>query len=317
MKPSLKLILLALSMLIILMAAGSAHAQTASINVTDSVNQSSNVYAENTVNYSIILNGVSGNFSVPIPANSYDISASLNGSHIKFSYVSTANYLMLKFTGLSSGDRLDLLFTYDQSVNVNDSYYMDTYYFIPPAFTSYFRLEMLLPLGAYAVSTNKVNSYEPSVYGFFTNGRRIEAEWILENQTFTPNLYVIIPFYLGYKLTLPAAAQASNLYILYIAVAIAVAVFTAIALFLLKRRRNKPAASKAKKTKSNPFRILLSEEEKKILNMIPRDKFIMQKEIVEASSYSKAKVSKIISKLSRYRFIKIIPEGRNNKLKRN
>lgn len=310
--------LFALLLFLSFLSVGLVHAQTSYINVTDTVNQTSNVYAENIVNYSILVSGVNGTFNIPIPSGAYDISIYINGTHTTFGYQNLSNYLMLNVNKIKGLSRVDILFTYNENVNVNDSYFMNTYYFIPPSFTSYFRLDMLLPEGAYAVTSTKPNNYGPIVYGFFTNGKRIDARWVIENQSYSPNLYVIIPFYLGYKLSLPPPQQQNNLlYVLYILIAVVIVVI-GYELWLTSIRRGKPAPTRGTRgRRHNPFKILLSGDEKRILNLIPKDDFIMQNEIVKKSEYSKAKVSKIVSKLSRYKFIKVIPEGRNNKLKRN
>ncbi len=310
--------LLALFLFISLISLSQVHGQTSYINVTDSINQTSNVYAENIVNYSILLSGANGTFVAPIPANSYDISVYLNGTNTNFVYQNLSSYLILSINGINGFSRLDILFTYNENVNVNDSYFMDTYYFIPPSFTSYFKLDMLLPEGAYAVTSNKPNNYGPSVYGFFTNGKRIDARWIIENQSYSSGLYVIIPFYLGYKLSVHAPQQQSDLLdIIYILIAIVIAILGYELRLVLAKKDNTTSLRKRKARRYNPFNILLSGDEKRILSFIPKDDFIMQNEVVQKSGYSKAKVSKIVSKLSRYRFVKVIPEGRNNKLKRN
>ena len=88
-------------------------------------------------------------------------------------------------------------------------------------------------------------------------------------------------------------------------------------LVLIRRRKANSSKKKSTNHKNNLFTKLLSDDEKKVLNSISGVRYTPQSAVISATGFSKVKVSKILSKLVKYRLVKLKSNGRQNLLRRS
>ncbi len=87
--------------------------------------------------------------------------------------------------------------------------------------------------------------------------------------------------------------------------------------YIYKTRYKKSTTKKTKKKTNKNFVLsLLKPDEKAVLSAIDRKGFTYQADIIKKTGFSKIKVSKILTKLTNYKLLKIKQEGRVNKVKR-
>ncbi len=299
---------------------GISGAGVAYINVTDSITQSSSAAASVSVTYDIRYNG-SGNLNFTlIEANAIKL---LNdGNTYPFSRIPSSmcsvflqesiNCTTIVISNVTYGDAFVL--SYNHTVNYvpnSMNIFNYTFIFIPSSPTQ-LSVETVLPQGAFLPN---ISRYSPSYAKFASNEKSIEAVWSLFQVTSAP---VPLPFSISYELNsfVPKTSQApiNTSYVVMIVVIILVAVAVII---LVKNKKRKEGNNDQKPRKRiSPLLNILNDNERKILSLLKRDIFITQKELVIKTGFSKAKMSKILSKLSRLKLIRIRPNGRLNKIKR-
>ena len=130
------------------------------------------------------------------------------------------------------------------------------------------------------------------------------------------SMILILPFSLSYKLIQQQPSmQSYNSYWYVYLIIIFILLSILIYLFITKTKRYKPKNSKV--VHRNQFVSILSNDERRVLDIIRRRGKIYQHELVDITSFSKAKVSKIINKLINYKLVKKKQIGKFNELKPN
>ena len=312
-----------------LVLVGESHAVPYSeVSMFDNVTQTSPFYSYSYVNYSVsIYNITSSSFNLSFQA---DIK-NLNVTNLNRLGLSDKTYPasdchtfsvsvgceILQINNVKDNETLYISYDYYQNyTNVNGSF-NSTIYFMPSSFTRLLNVNMILPNNAY-IPDNEYS--EPTLSSILPLNNRFEVEWKLINQSY-PNVggyYIDLPFTINYdlKIKYTKPAQYPYIYDLIIPIIIVATIAMGLNYYLRRKRplRNRNAGNKLR-SKSLIYGIL-STDEKKLLNAIDKIGFTHQSDIIKITGFSKIKVSKIISKLSRYRLIKIKQDGRTNKIKR-
>lgn len=165
--------------------------------------------------------------------------------------------------------------------------------------TNNYNLKVLLPSGAGLIDQNNASApvVSPSDYQPGSNGQQIFVEWEKE-----PQIGETLRFNLMYE------SSSSTLdYIKIVASIFALTLLIVIG-YLTWIRRTRDDISETYKD--------LSDDEIEVVEiLLENDGEILQKDVVNASSYSKAKVSGLVSSLVDKEIITKQKEGRSNKLK--
>ncbi len=318
-----KYIILLLGVFIVLIMIGKANAQPYSqVNISDNITQTSNLYSYSTVQYSIKLYNVStSEFNISLPSNIENLSV-LNGLKLKI-YNSTychtfsvsSSCILVELHNIKAGIPIKLQYEYYQNYSHTNGSFNSTIFFLPFSFTRSLNIKMLLPNGAYIPS----GAYEvPSpIIKPFDN--RFEVSWSLINQSY-PNVtgyYINLPFEIEYNLKFVSKKPSNaNYYLDYI---IPIIIFYAAIMgwYFYHKKSKKNSLKKPKKKSNKKFILdLLNRDEKTVLAAVNKKGFTYQADIIKKTGFSKIKVSKILSKLTNYKLVKIKQEGRVNKVKR-
>jgi len=182
-----------------------------------------------------------------------------------------------------------------------------------------FSFEIWLPKGCFLYTEN-VNPIYPKPTSNFTDGERLVFRWEDENlPAGTAKIFVV--YYSGNQPSsnvliapFPVYLSSSTSWvILTLTAAAGITAVIAVALVYLKRRRERKGVT-------DTVFLLLSDSEKEILKLLSasKDKMMTQKEIQDATGYSKAKVSVTVSMLERKGLVEKKAKGRTRivKLKR-
>ncbi len=228
--------------------------------------------------------------------------------------------MLVRVYGISDG--VPIVFTYDfnETYTGGSDLFNTSLNFLPSTFTQVLNITMLLPSTAYLPS-NPYYSLNPS--SFTSSSGRFSVTWLFANQT-APFLlnnqltYIDLPFTIEYAGSFrPQPGSAPLSYTEIITAVAVVTVLVGLWLWLMFRRRIVPKKVSRRKKNNSLFSRLLTENEKKVLSAISRNGFTQQSEVISSTGFSKVKVSKIVSKLYKYRLIKIKSNGRQNMLKRS
>ncbi|MEM0142940.1 MAG: hypothetical protein QXL94_03170 [Candidatus Parvarchaeum sp.] len=289
------------------------------VSILDNVTQFSDLYSYSSVQYTItIYNTSASKFNISLPSNIKNLTV-LNGLRFNVypsSYCHTFSVsggcILVGLDGIKEGVPINLRYEYYQNYsNMNDSF-NSTLYFLPSSFTSSLTIKMLLPTGAYIPN----GAYEVPSSVITTYGNRFEVSWDLINQSY-PNIsgyYINLPFEIEYNLTVKTKPPA-NYYIYYTLIPIILVIIIVSYFYFVKHKQKYP--KKAKKKNDKRFALnLLNKDEKIVLSAISKKDFTYQSDLIKKTGFSKVKISKILSKLLRYRLLKIKQEGRINKVKR-
>ncbi len=153
-----------------------------------------------------------------------------------------------------------------------------------------------LPYGAALVEQSKLqgtglNSFEPSSGKQGSDGRRIFVEWDLER----PQLGETNDYSVVFEYVKPVEYS-----VFIIILAGIIAAFLILLYFFLRKRNVKD------------FLPVLTDQERKIMEIIIREKQVDQRVIVKETDFSKAKVSRILQDLEKRGLIDKKPKGRTN-----
>lgn len=164
--------------------------------------------------------------------------------------------------------------------------------------TDNYNLKVLLPSGTGLIDQSNASApvVSPSDYNPGSNGQQIFVEWNKE-----PQIGETLRFNLMYDSTSPATD--------YIKIAVPLISFIALIGigYLVWRRKTRADISETYED--------LSEDEIDVIEiLLENDGEMLQKDVVNASSYSKAKVSGLVSSLVDKEIITKQKEGRSNKL---
>lgn len=285
------------------------------VNITNTISQSSSSTAVSNVVYTFIYEG-SGTINLTLPGYVSNVNLLHSGQpYNRFSTVSGVqcspfiplsqqSCIALKITGVIAGEQFVLSYSYNTNFQTSGDLFNSTTTFIPFAPTA-LKVATVLPPGAF-LQANPY--YTPPTATFSSNGQSIEVVWSFYQNS--PD--ISLPFTASYEIKL--ASTSPQNYDSYIIAAIVVAGII-IALLMLRRYREQPRAAGTKK-RANPFTKLLNSDERRVLGLLKRGKFVGQKELISLTGFSKAKMSKIVSKLSRYKLAKLRVDGKYNKIKR-
>ena len=316
-------VILLLGIFIVLITVGTVNAQSYSqVSIFDNVTQTSNLYSYSTVQYSIkVYNIAASQFNISLPSNIVNLTV-LDGLKFKV-YNSTdchtfsvsSSCILVGLYNITAGVPIKLQYGYYQDYSNTNGSFNSTLFFLPFSFTRSLNIKMLLPSGAYIPS----GAYEIPSSTITPFGNRFEVSWDLINQSY-PNItgyYIDLPFEIEYNLKLVNKKPSNtNYYLDYI---IPIIIFYAVIMgwYFYHKKSKKNSLKKPKKIGNKKFAInLLNHDEKLVLSAVNRRGFTYQADIIKKTGFSKIKVSKILSKLTNYKLIKIKQEGRVNKMKR-
>lgn len=183
------------------------------------------------------------------------------------------------------------------TVKVLDSLQIFKYKFLITRVTDRFSLIVKLPVGAALAEKSKLEyanlkPFEPDFGREGSDGRRILVSWIREKPSLGEALDVSVIYErIGYGHIILMATLMS-----------AVIVIAVIFIFLIKKDFHSVLP-------------VLTESERKIMEILLREKTIDQRKIVRETDFSKAKVSRIIKNLEERGLIERISKGRTNIIK--
>ncbi|MGC8533574.1 MAG: helix-turn-helix transcriptional regulator [Candidatus Parvarchaeum sp.] len=314
--------ILLLAIVMVLIMVGKANAQPYSqVNIFDNVTQSSNFYSYSMVQYTLTLyNTSSSEFNISLPSNIENLSV-LNGLKFKVypntdchTFSVSSSCILVQIYNIKQGIPINLRYDYYQNYSNANGTFNSTIFFLPSSFTKSLSIKMLLPRNAYIPS----NAYEVPSSTITPVGDHFEVSWDLIDQSY-PNIsgyYIDLPFTIEYNLKFINKTPLNQNYYLYIIIAIIV--FAGIASgYIYKTKYKKITLKKTKKKTNKNFVLgLLKPDEKAVLSAIDKKGFTYQADIIKKTGFSKIKVSKILTKLTNYKLLKIKQEGRVNKVKR-
>jgi uncharacterized membrane protein len=252
---------------------------------------------------------------VPIPGNAYNIQFYANGVQTPIRETTTGNHTLVAISGINVQQPLTLSFSYKTDIPSSGNIFNYTFNFTVFSFISALNVNTILPQDSFLPS-----GCNPSCK-FYQDRGAITVSWRSFNQSYSPSqdYSFVVPFHVSYSWTSSSASQGLLGVPYYILAIIAAVVIITVLSVLLFHRRPAVRADRPKTAphkRSSPFLSLLNTDEKKLLSFIRFDKFRTQGEVMKETGFSKSKVSKIVSKLMRYRLIKVMYDGRVNKLKR-
>lgn len=164
--------------------------------------------------------------------------------------------------------------------------------------TDTYRMRILLPQGSGLIDQEKSNApiVSPEEHEIGSNGRRIYVEW-----TQNPQLGETLEFKAMYE------GFTSNSNILKGLAALLLLGITGTSGYIFWRRRNRSSIESVYED--------LTENQKKVIEILrENDGEMLQKDVVEATEYSKAKISGVVSELVEKNLVEKEKEGRSNKL---
>lgn len=316
-------VILLFAIVIIFMMVGKANAVPYSqVSIFDNITQTSYLYSYSTVHYTItIYNASDSKFNISLPSNTENLTV-LNGVTFNI-YPSSdchtvsvpSGCILVGLNNIKSGVPINLQYNYYQNYTGLNNSFNSTIYFLPSSSTRSLSIDMLLPKGAYIPS----GAYNIPTSTITPVASRFEVSWNLINQTYlnVTGYYINLPFIIQYNDVIPTskAPPNNNYYLYYIIIPIILIAAFVLYFYFVKNRHADPRKPVKNDNKKLLFS-LLNHDEKIILSTLNKKDFIYQADIIKKTGFSKIKVSKILSKLSRYRLLKIKQDGRTNKVKR-
>lgn len=307
---------LILTALLVLSVIGSSYAfPYSTASATNTIYQTTSSFSISRVLYSFTLFNAPSETNLSLPLGVYNITLLSGGRKINFItfpskycrvLFSSQPCITLQIPGVSGNESYSLSYYYKTYYSPNQNTFNSTLYLIPPYFLASLQVTTELPAGGFLPH----NAYTvPPPSNFSSNGKNIFVHWSIINQTTGG---IELPFTIAYSDNFSGVGF-PMLYLYVITAVIVLAVGIVIwRNFSIKR----PDAAARRKQRRNPFVGILSTDEKKVMAILRKDKFLVQKDIVSLTGFSKAKVSKIIAKLSRYKLLKIKQDGKFTKIKR-
>lgn len=183
-------------------------------------------------------------------------------------------------------------------VNKMQSFSLFSHRFAITQATDKFSLLIRLPFGTVLADKNDlaeaVNPFEPSFGQQSSDGRRIFVGWKLDS----PKLGETYDYSVVYE----TPRQDDFTFFLFV-IAVVVIAFVAFMFFYFRRGRVEDMLP------------ILTENERKIMELVIKDKEIDQRKIVKETDFSKAKVSRIIHDLEKRGLVEKTRKGRKNLIK--
>ena len=319
-----KYVILLLTVFIVLIMVGKANAQPYSqVSIFDNITQTSNFYSYSMVQYTITLYNVSASeFNISLPSNIFNLTA-LGGLKFKVypskdchTFSVSNGCILIGLYNVTPGAPINLQYRYYQNYSSTNNSFNSTIFFLPSSFTRSLSIKMLLPSGAYIPS----DAYDEPSSTITSVGNHFEISWNLINQSY-PNItgyYIDLPFTIEYNLKFVSKKPSDENYYLYYIVILIIIFLAAVIIWYFYHSKYKRSSSNKPKKKPNKKFILdlLNRDEKAVLAAVNKIGFTYQADIIKKTGFSKIKVSKILSKLTNYKLLKIKQEGRVNKVKR-
>lgn len=200
-------------------------------------------------------------------------------------------------TELRENFTINIDYTFDSLVSNQDQ--IKTFRYTHPIYrpTKEFKLRVKLPHGTGLAQENGQASFSPTDGSTGSDGRRIYVEWEKK-----PQLGETLSFRVDYE-NLNAGFDYAK-----VVAGVVLILISAGLIYLLWRHRNK---EKLEKVYGD-----ISEDEKDVLELLrENDGEMLQKDVVNSSDYSKAKISGLVSELVDKEIVEKEKEGRSNKLK--
>ncbi len=319
---------------VVLLSLGAVHAFSMMyVSVTDTVYQYGVQNATSHINYTLTASTNLSSITVPISTGLYGVNVNPSTIHVYQSgsqypfdlNTSLPNYILINLNGVTPGAKFVITYSYSVAYSNTTTLFQAVYPFSAINFTNV-NISIILPLGGYLPNISQAQYSPRAPTNFMSNGRNIEIFWRLGlSQSFVAP-YNLLPYqfsayyqanfknvsYAPSPITTPKTSSSYNDYI-YGGIVAAAVIIATIALFVLKKKRPKKPL---KKGKNSPFIRLLTEDERKVFNSLKRGQFTLQAEVLLSTGFSKSKLSKILSKLVKYKLVKIKSEGRINRIKR-
>ncbi len=281
------------------------------VNITNTLTQQSQTSAISSVEYTFLYNG-SGKINLTLPDYASNIKLFLAGQPYDFdelqskpcnSLNSSQLCVVLEIDDVRPSDIFTLSYSfntdYSGGTQFNSTFAFTTFNLT----TTYLKIITVLPQGAGLLS------YSPKPATINLTGQNKEVIW---SRGLSSNSQFLFAVSYSDVFSTQSSSQPLTSYI----IAGAIIAGIIVALFILIRSKGALNPPRIAKKRTNPFRKLLNEDEEKVLKMIKPSGFTAQKDLVTSSGFSKSKMSKILSKLSRFKLIKLQSIGKNNKIKR-
>lgn len=312
---------------LILFSLGASHASPyASVSINGIITQQSPSISFSHINYTIEFFNPPSSVNISLPQNSVEIEILEGGSvyndfkefpasscHIFPQYLGQ-NCLIFQLNSVSNNSIFTVRYEYNTSFQPGATYFNSTTVFLalglPFTRISPLSVGMLLPKQSFIPPMPYCLPISSCSFHPVPNG--LVVNWSISSQTPSLNSswYIQVPFIATYGASFPKPAN----YDYYVVILIGIALVF-LALLLLKPKRGNGMPQK-KSAKRNPFYNILSSDEKRVLSAIKKDWSTVEKDIVSLTGFSKSKVSKIVSKLSNYRLVKVKFDGRFKRLKK-
>jgi len=179
-------------------------------------------------------------------------------------------------------------------VSISDNLRIFRYRFPITRLTNNFSATIKLPLGSFLVDISRLEGtgllpYEPSFGEQGSDGRRIFVKWDLEKPKVGDSLNTSVIYEQVIASELLIAIGTGIIFLIIAAI-----------MFLTRKRGMKDILP------------VLTEGERKVMEILLRDKEVDQKIIVKECDFSKSKVSRIIHDLEKRDLVSRIPKGRKN-----
>ncbi len=158
-----------------------------------------------------------------------------------------------------------------------------------------YNIKVILPEGTGLIDQTNISTpvIEPESGVVGSEGRRIHVEWSI-----SPSLGETVSFQAAYE-------QLSPNYRMVIVVIASILLIAGLFRFYLRQRS---------KSESSNIIESLPEDEQDVLSILRENSDMLQKDIVDESEYSKAKISGVISSLEEKEIIEKEKEGRSNRI---
>jgi uncharacterized membrane protein len=287
---------------------------TAFVNLTDTITVSSATQFASMVVYTFNYQA-SSQINLMLPSYANDIGLFLNGQPYPFSMVaqtscsaaSNQTCIEIAISNVAPSETFTLSYSFSNTYIPGSTVFNTTFLFIPFAPTQ-LRVAMVLPKGTFLPANQY---YQPRPATFSSNGQNIEVLWAFYQNT----AGVPLPFTVSYSGNFQQQTTKTPL-VSYIIASILI-IGIALALIILAKYKGAIGhGSKPIRKRISPFAKILNDDEKRIYGILKSDTFTPQRSIVQMTGFSKAKISKILAKLNRFKLVRIKFEGKTNKVKK-
>ncbi len=179
-------------------------------------------------------------------------------------------------------------------ISISDSLRVFRYRFPITQPTNNFSVTVKLPLGSFLVDPSRLEGsgllpYEPGFGEQGSDGRRILVKWVLKEPKVGDSLNASVIYEQVIAGQVLIAAGVGIIFLIF-----------ALLLFFARRRGIRHILP------------VLTDGERKVMEILLKDKEVDQRRIVKECDFSKSKVSRIIHDLEKRGLITRVPKGRNN-----